>query len=115
MGDYYNTLKQQHESLNSKLAIYDASETEEDFDVLQQKVKNATQFIPNESIDMIKCLEAVFDRNIKVQNWELAIESGCLLLDGYLSCYPMYHPVTGIHLFKLGKFLLLSILYTVEI
>ncbi|XP_065066385.1 histone-lysine N-methyltransferase SMYD3-like [Rhopilema esculentum] len=108
VGDYYNILKQQHESLYSKLAIYDASETEEDFDVLHQKVKTATIFIPNESIDMIKCLEAVFDRHIKVQNWELAIESGRLLLHGYQSCYPMYHPVTGIHLFKLGKIEILT-------
>ena len=62
----------------------------------------ASELIPNDSVEMVKCNETLFDGFIENQNWTNALKCGSSLLEGYLSYYPRYHPITGIHLFKLG-------------
>lgn len=99
----YTALETQTEKLKRKLATLNENKCSSTIEALYDTTIQASGFIPNDSIEMIKCNEALFDAFIENENWEKAIQTGTSLLDGYLCFYPNHHPVTGIHLFKLGK------------
>ena len=72
-------------------------------DVLYDTMTEVSALIPNDTVEMIKCYEVLFDACIEKQDWKMALECGLSLLEGYKNYYPKIHPITGIHLFKLGK------------
>eukprot|EP00794_Sanderia_malayensis_P009249 gene9249-10226_t len=103
-NDYSKTIKKAQTTLRSALAECKASANVATFHHLQSSMESALKFMPCENNTLIgQCYEALFDACIQLQKWQLAIEYGLVVLEIYLSYYEELHPLTGIHLFKLGK------------
>ena len=97
-------VKRQYEKLSLKLTTYNAEQSASSFDALLHATEEAMKYVDSSAIELIQCQDALFDDCIRMQKWDLAVKYGLHVLEGYLVYYPEFHPVTGIHLFKLGEF-----------
>lgn len=53
----------------------------------------------------ISLLDKAMDACISLEMWDPALAYGLETMEGYKLYYPRYHPVVGIQLFRIGKFL----------
>ena len=53
----------------------------------------------------ISMLDKAMDACIYLEMWDSALAYGLETMDSYKLYYPRYHPVVGIQLFRIGKFL----------
>ena len=101
--DLYVKLKNAYEMLGQQLILFNKDKKTNKLEGLYSAATGSLALIPLDSVEMIKCFEALFDGFIDCQNWKMALECGLSLLEGYKNYYPCINPITGIHLFKLGK------------
>lgn len=101
--DFYLNLRRWYDNLRRKFETFTESKTSSNALILLDVAIEASSFVPDESFEMVKCNEALFDWFVDDENWKMARQTGSSLLNGYLHYYPDCHPVAGLHLFKLGE------------
>ena len=99
----YLKLRLSYEKLRQQLLSFNENKMSPKPDGLYDTMTEVSALIPNDTVEMVKCYEMLFDAFIESQDWKMALEHGLLLLEGYKNYYPKIHPITCIHLFKLGK------------
>jgi len=102
-NDLYVKLKNAYEMLGQQLMLLSKDRKINRLDSLYSAATGSLALIPLDSIEMIKCFEALYDGFIGCQNWKMALKCGLSLLEGYNNYYACISPITGIHLLKLGK------------